>query len=334
MAHSKVNWAVVGLGDIVRKRVGPALLQQPDSNLYACMTRDPSEKSDDLKTLNPENVFTDFEQMIADPNIDAVYLATPVHLHAPQTIAAVQAGKDVLVEKPMALNSSEAEAMCLSAEKAGRRLAVAYYRRFFDRFQYVRDMIEQGDFGQIVFVRVTFSEWYGLDASDPKAWRVNPKLSGGGCMMDIGSHRLDLLSWWFGLPEKIVANIRTRTHKIEVEDSACILGVFSNGAPFTASFNWNSRIAEDEIQIIGTQAEVVLSPCDGPDMEIKAANTTERRLVPKPANVHYPLINDFTEAILQDRSTRFSGRDGFKATKIIAAAYESSNSNSWIELEK
>lgn len=332
MAGRKVNWAVVGIGDIVRKRVAPALLQQPDSNLYACMTRNPSEKNDDLKTLNPEKVYTDFEKMIADPKIDAVYLATPVYLHAPQTIAAIQAGKDVLVEKPMALNSSETEAMCLAAEKANRRLAVAYYRRYFDRFQLVKDMIEQGDFGQIVLVRMMFNEWYGLDASESMDWRVDPKLSGGGVLMDVGSHRLDLLAWWFGLPEKIVAEIRSQTHNIEVDDSASILGVFSNGTPFTASFNWNSKVGGDEIQILGTKAEVILSPCDGPEMEIKTENTAKSRLMPKLANAHYPLIDDFTEAILQDHSPRFSGRDGLKATKIMTAAYESSNSNSWIRL--
>src|SRR5690606_18265350 len=128
--------------------------EQPQSFLQACVTRDPVGRADVLRALGPTKVYADFEEMLADQDVDAVYLATPVFLHAPQAIAALRAGKHVLVEKPMALNAEEAAAMNAAAQQADRRLAVAYYRRFWPTFQRVHDMLAQRALGQVVLVRV------------------------------------------------------------------------------------------------------------------------------------------------------------------------------------
>ena len=113
MARSPtVNWAIVGLGDIVRKRVATAIREQAQSTLYACVTRNPEARRADLESFAPQKVYNDLDRMLADPNVDVVYLATPVWLHAPQTIASLKAGKDVLVEKPMALDARESAEMC------------------------------------------------------------------------------------------------------------------------------------------------------------------------------------------------------------------------------
>ena len=119
-------------------------------------------------------------EMLGDSNVDVVYLATPVFLHAPQAIAAMKAGKDVLVEKPMALNATESSRMCQVAQETGRRLAVAYYRRFWPRFQIVKDMVTQGEFGQVVLARLAFHSWYRPEPGDPMAWRTALDQSGGG----------------------------------------------------------------------------------------------------------------------------------------------------------
>ena len=152
MGRRNVNWAVVGVGDIVRKRAGAAILQQADSTLHTCVEIDPEAKQDQLDALAPKFVHTQLEPMLADTEVDAVYIATPVHLHAPQAIAALRAGKDVLVEKPMALNVDDAGQMCRVAQQTGRRLAVAYFRRFWPRFQLIKEMLDNGRFGKIVLV--------------------------------------------------------------------------------------------------------------------------------------------------------------------------------------
>ncbi len=331
-ADRKVNWAIVGLGDIVRKRSGRAILDQPDSVLRACVTGDPIAKEADIETLGPQKIYTNTDEMLADPDVDAVYLATPVFLHAPHAIAALQAGKDVLVEKPMAMNVAEAREMCLAADKAGRRLSVAYYRRFWPRFELVKDMLDRGGLGSVVAVRMALREWVSPAVGQAAAWRFIPRMSGGGVLLDVGSHRLDLLSWWFGLPRRLVARTETLTHDYPVEDSAAVLMILAGGAHFTGTFNWNSRVRGDEIQIIGTEAQMTLIPCDGPEVVIAAGSNVERRDMPKPSNLHYPLVDDFARAIIEDRPPRFSGADGMKATQIIEAIFKSSRENAWVEV--
>ena len=330
--HGTVNWAIVGLGDIVRKRVASAILQQPDSSLYACVTRDPQARRADLDAWSPQEVYRHLDRMLADPNVDAVYLATPVHLHAPQAIAGLKAGKDVLVEKPMALDVREAERMCRVAEDTGRRLAVAYYRRFWPRFELIKGMLDQGDFGQVVLVRMALSSWYRPDPNAPGGWRTKPELSGGGVLADVGCHRLDLLAWWFDLPRRLVADVRTVTHDYEVEDSASVLMELAGGAQFTGSFHWNSRAHTDEIRVVGTDREASLHGGESPEVLITRGRDVQRRHLPRPDNAHLPLIHDFARAVIEDRPPRFTGPDGIQATQIMEAIYGSSRRKAWVEV--
>ena len=327
-----VNWAVVGLGDILRKRAAAAIREQPKSTLYACVTRNPQARKADIESFAPQKVYDNLDRMLADPSVDVVYLATPVWLHAAQTIASLKAGKDVLVEKPMALNAREAAEMCAVADETGRRLAVAYYRRLWDRFRLVRETLDRGDLGQVLEVRMALHGWYRPDASHPGAWRLNRQLSGGGVLCDVGCHRLDLAAWWFGLPRRVVADVATRTHDYDVEDSAYVLMEWAGGLRLVGSFLWNSKTRTDEIDIVGTEGKIALRPCDGPDVTITAGQTSQRRELPRPPNAHRPLIDELTSAVIEDRPPQFTGPDGMRATQIIDAIYESARQGSWLEI--
>lgn len=333
MADKKVNWALVGLGDIAKKRVGPAICSQPDSTLFACVTRRAESKRDIIESFRPRMIYNDVHEMLGDSNVDAVYLATPVFLHAPQAIAAMKAGKDVLVEKPMALNATEASRMCQVAQETGRRLAVAYYRRFWPRFQIVKDMVAQGEFGQVVLVRLAFHSWYRPEPGDSKAWRAALDRSGGGVLSDIGSHRLDLLAWWFGVPAQLVARADTLTHDYDVEDAVSMIMTLANGAHCTASFNWNSETWTDEIHVVGTQAKVTLAPCDGDEAIVTVGRDTKRQTIPKPDNAHYPIVDDFARAIIENRPPRFTGADGSMSSRIMDAVYRSSRDGTWVKMD-
>lgn len=328
----QINWALVGLGDIACKRVGPALLSQAESNLYACVTRNPDGRQDKLASLKPTRVYTEFERVLSDPEVDAVYLATPVCLHASHAISALQAGKHVVVEKPMALNSRDAEKILSAAKQSEGSLAVAYYRRFWPTFERVKSMIECGELGQVVLVRLAMHSWYNPVSSDPKAWRVDPEKSGGGVLSDAGSHRLDILAWWFGLPRKIVSDVGTTIHDYSAEDSATALLTFDDNVPCTVSFQWNSKTWTDEIHIVGTEAKITLHPFDGESILVTRGRETMTLTLPPPANAHLPMIDEFAKSIIQRRSPRFCGEDGFAATQIIDGIYESSRTSTWVKL--
>ena len=156
----------------------------------------------------------------------------------------------------MALNPAEAERMCRTAEKTGRRLAVAYFRRFSPRFELAKRMLEEGRFGRVVLVRIAVHSWY---AGRPDGWRERPEYSGGGVLSDVGVHKFDLLAWWFGYPRRIVADVKTLAHDYPVEDSATILMSYDDGMQVSASFHWSSKTWTDEIHIVGTEAKLTLA---------------------------------------------------------------------------
>ena len=332
MGERRVNWAIVGVGDIVRKRAGAAIQQQAHSNVHACVEIDPEGRREQIEALEPQKVYTDLGEALEDEQIHAVYVATPVHLHAPQAIAALQAGKDVLLEKPMALGSDQAKQVVQAAQRSGRRLAVAYFRRHWPRFQLVRDMLDGEEFGQLVLVRVAVHSWYGLASDAPGSWRARRDHSGGGVLSDVGVHKFDLLNWWFGPPRRVLAQAETRTHDFDVEDSASMLMQLADGAHVTASFNWNSKTWTDEIHVVGTEAKVVFHPSDGDEVVITRGREVERRKLAPPENQHYPLIDDFARSIVEDRAPRFTGADGFQATRVLDAVLESSRRGAWVDV--
>jgi len=269
---------------------------------------------------------------ILEKSTDAVYLATPVWLHAPQAIASLKAGKDVLVEKPMALDARESAEMCRVAEETGRRLAVAYYRRHWSRFQFVKEMLDRGDLGRVLHVRTALHGWYRPDPGDGGAWRLNPELSGGGVLSDVGCHRLDLVAWWFGLPRRVAADVATRTQAYGVEDSAYVLMELAGDVRFVGSFLWNSKERTDEIDIVGTEGVITLRPCDGPGVTLRAGRATQSWELPRPANAHQALIDEFAWAVIEGRAPRFAGPDGMSATRIIDAIHESARQRAWLEI--
>ena len=167
-----LNWLVVGVGDITTRRVIPAILDEPRSGLHGIVTRDPHKGRRFV-----EHVWTDLSEALKDPAIDAVYVATPVFLHATQTIAALRAGKHVLCEKPVAMNYAEATAMARTAHASGRILGVAYYRRLYPKVQRARELIEKGAIGLPVLAEANCHS--GLP--DPsRAWLLDPAMAGGG----------------------------------------------------------------------------------------------------------------------------------------------------------
>lgn len=333
MTGRKVRWALVGAGDLARKRLAAAIRSQPCSILHSLVSREPQARASELSVLAPEAVHARFEEMLEDEAVDAVYLATPVFLHAPQAIAAMEAGKDVLVEKPMALDLRQAREMCQAARARGRRLAVAYYRRFWPRFQLVKEMVDRGELGRPVLIRMALHSWYPGRGGEAGDWRIDPSKSGGGVLGDVGCHRLDLAAWWLGLPQKLVSQVLNRTHPYPAEDSVTALLEWNGGPAGTLSFQWNSRTWTDEIHLVGTEAKLTLHPCDGETVTVTVGREVEQCPVPKPENAHAPLVDDFARSIVEDRPPRFTGEDGLQATRIMDAIFRSARQGRWTALD-
>ena len=217
---SMVNWVVAGIGDIARKRVIPAIQAEPRSRLYGFITRTPSKAA----AYPGARTWASVEEAVADPAVDAVYIALPVALHAEAAIAALRAGKHVLCEKPMAMNFAEAERMVAEGRAAsrasGRLFGVSYYRRLYPKLIRAKQLIAEGAIGRPLLAEANCHSWLEIEGRE---WLADPALSGGGPLYDIASHRIDAMNFLFGKPERACGLLSNAVHRIAVEDSATVL---------------------------------------------------------------------------------------------------------------
>jgi 1,5-anhydro-D-fructose reductase (1,5-anhydro-D-mannitol-forming) len=291
------RWLVVGVGDIATKRVLPAILAEPRSTLAGIVTRDPDKAA-------PYGVpaWSDFARALRQCPADAVYVATPVFLHAAQAIAALRAGKHALCEKPMAPGYAEAVPMQQAAHETGLTLGIAYYRRTYPKVARARQLIEAGAIGRPVFAEATNHGWFSGE-DGVRGWLADPKKSGGGPLRDIGSHRIDLLNYLFGKPVRVTGQLSTLVQPIRVEDNATVLIEYENGVRGMVDVRWHSRVPRDEFRIRGTEGELDLTPLNDPQL----IHPQAAELIPAHPNLHYPCIEDFVSAVLERRPPVSSG---------------------------
>jgi predicted dehydrogenase len=302
-----LRWLVVGIGDITTKRVLPAILSEPRSQLAGIVTRDPAKAA-------PYAVpaWQDLSAALAESGADAVYVATPVFLHAPQTIQALRAGKHVLCEKPMALHYAEAGSMQQAAGEMGRTLGIAYYRRLYPKVERARQLIDAGTIGRPVLAEATSHDWF-LPTGDFRGWLTDPQKAGGGPLRDIASHRIDLMNYLFGNPVRATGHLSTLVHAIQVEDNATVMIEYESGVRGVVDVRWHSRVARDEFRIRGTEGELDLSPLNAPALKYPGGSEA----IPAPANLHYPCIEDFVSAVLQGAAPRSTGASALAAEWVM-----------------
>lgn len=295
-----LNWIVIGVGDITMRRVIPGIQAEPRSSLYGIVTRDPAKAAQ-----FGVRVWNTLDGALSDSAVNAVYVATPVFLHAPQTIQSFRAGKHVLCEKPMAMNEAEARMMVRVAEESGKTLGVAYYRRCYPKVQRAKQLLEEGAIGKPVFAELTNHMWF--DGTGNRSWLVDPAKAGGGPLFDVASHRIDVLNFLFGQPLRVSAQLSNVVHHYAVEDNATVMIEYADGVRGVVDVRWHSKIGRDECRIRGTDGEIEMSPLNGPDLIYPGG----RESLPAHSNLHYPMIENFVDAVLGEKPLLASGASSF-----------------------
>jgi 1,5-anhydro-D-fructose reductase (1,5-anhydro-D-mannitol-forming) len=281
-----LNWIVIGIGDITTRRVIPAIQSEPRSRLYGLVTRDPAKAA-------PYNTraWPTLDEALTDPEVQAVYVGTPVFLHAPQTIQSLRSGRHVLCEKPMAMNEAEARAMLDAAAANGKTLGAAYYRRWYPKVQRAKQLLEAGVIGKPVLAELTCHSWF--DGQGSRSWLIDPAQAGGGPLFDIASHRIDVVNFLFGQPLRATGHLSNVVHHYAVEDNATVMIDYEGGVRGIVDVRWHSRASRDECRIRGTDGEMEMSPLNGPDLIYPGG----REHLPVHTNVHLPLIENFVDAV-------------------------------------
>ena len=287
----KLNWVLAGIGDIARRRVIPAIQTEPRSNLYGFVTRDAAKAA----AYPGARAFKSVEEAVADPQVDALYIALPVAMHADAAIAALRAGKHVLCEKPMAMHYTQAERMVAEGVASSRVIGVSYYRRLYPKLIHAKKLIAEGAIGQPVLAEGNCHGWL---ESEERAWLRDPALAGGGSLFDIASHRIDAMNFLFGRAEAATGIMSNAVHKLPVEDSATVMMKFAGGVHGIVDVRWNSRIPRDQFRVVGTEGEIGLDPLNGPELRLTTRERTVVETMPPHKNIHYPLIENFVSAAL------------------------------------
>ena len=262
MSEQELRWGLVGCGWVARDYVAPALREAPSSALVALCDPNAAALQRVAAQTPGAQTFADLDALLGS-DIEAVYVATPNHLHRPIVEAAARAGKHVLCEKPMALTLADARAMVEVCAQNGVRYATAFDQRFHAAHIKLRELIEQGELGEITLARVHYACWTPPDwrpDSDDGAhdnWRVDPARAGGGALMDLAPHGLDLTQMLLAQPlVEIAALLQRRIFDYAVDDGATLIGRFANDALLSLSVAYNcpDNYPRRTLEIVGTRA--------------------------------------------------------------------------------
>lgn len=319
----RINWGLIGAGDIVKKRVAPAIKAVENCELYAVSRGRAKLAQAFAKEFGIPHFYDDWREMLADENIDAVYIATPVFLHAEQTIAAANAGKHVLCEKPMAMTVAECDGMIAACEANNVKLGIAYYRRFYPVLKRVRQLLASDEIGKPVTAQMNAFEYFDLPTDADRGWLLDKSKSGGGPMMDFGCHRIEVLTDLFGDVESVkslIANVSFTDR--DVEDTAISSFKFSSGMLATLTVTHAARERQDTLDIFCTGGSLHITNLNQGTMRLVKPDgeTTEHH--PPHQNIHQPLIADLTDAIINGREPLVNGNVGKNVSALLDLIYQ------------
>ena len=318
---SDVRWGIIGAGDIVRKRVAAAIRESQNSELVS-ISRGRSDLAEAAAAeVGARKWFEDWREQIIDEEIDAVYVATPVFLHGEQTIAAAEAGKHVLCEKPMALNVAECDQMIAACEANGVKLGIAYYRHFYPVIGRAKEAIAAGEIGRVSLAQINAFEHIDMQSGDPRHWFVEKEKSGGGPMMDFGCHRLEVLVNLFGEVDRVASMISGSIYKREIEDTAVATLHFASGVTASLSVTHATNIPKDTLQIFGTNGCIEIPVLNSGRLLVTAGTDQREENLPPAGNIHQPLIEDFVESVLQGREPVVDGQAGRYVSQLLERIY-------------
>jgi len=262
-----------------------------------------------------------WQDLVADPDVQSVYVATPVHVHAEQTIAAAEAGKHVLCEKPMAMTAVECDRMIAACRGHGVRLGIAYYRRFYPAVLRAKAIIASGEIGQPVLAQMNALEYFDPAPDHPRGWLLNPAIAGGGPMMDFGCHRLEVLVHLFGPVRRTAAVVANVVFDRDVEDTAAVLLQFEPGPCAVVTVTHASHDPQDTLQVFGTRGSIQVDELNAGVLRIRAGDRERVESHPPAANVHRPLIDDFVDAVRLNREPAVTGDIGRAVSAIEDEIY-------------
>lgn len=295
-----VKWGIIGCGDVTEVKSGPAFKLVKNSDLVAVMRRNATKAEDYARRHHVPKWYSNADDLINDPEVNAIYIATPPDAHAALTIKALFAKKPVYVEKPMALNYQQALQMLSASEATETPLFVAYYRRAMPLFLKVKELLQSGIIGNVRMVNIQlFKSFSSAEPFNESPWRVNPEISGGGHFVDLAPHQIDLLHYFFGPVEKVIGIAKNQAMKYKPEDAVSATFVLPGNCIATGTWNFTVPpfLEKDVFEIIGDKGRISFSCFDFVPIELYTLEGTQNFAYPRPPHVEQDLIQSVVEEL-------------------------------------
>ena len=294
-----IKWGFIGCGEVTEKKSGPAFSLVENSMVVAVMSRSEDKARSYAQRHGIKRWYTDPQALLDDPEVNAVYIATPPSTHATFAIMAMKSGKPVYVEKPMAANYEDCCRINRISLTTGMPCFVAYYRRYLEYFMRVKQLVSNGEIGNVINVQIRFAvPPRDLDYNSRNLpWRVQADIAGGGYFYDLAPHQIDLLQEMFGPIIEAEGYTANRGGLYETEDSVSACFRFSNGVPGSGSwcFVAHESAKEDCIQIIGDKGSISFSVFTYVPIKLHTERGDEEIRINTPAYVQLPLIRNVVE---------------------------------------
>lgn len=305
MKLDKVRWGIIGCGDVTEVKSGPAFQKIINSELVAVMRRTGELAKDYAERHLVPKWYDDADALINDPDVNAIYIATPPGSHKEYTLKAAKAGKSVYVEKPMARNYAECQEMIAACEKEGVPLYVAYYRRAQPRFLKIKELLENGAIGEVRFVSATQYQKDFETGKQPEqlSWRVNPELAGGGLFFDLASHTLDLFDFLLGPITSVHGFASNQAGYYSAEDIVSGTYLFESCVHGIGKWCFTAFENEDINEIIGSKGKITFSTFGNEPIRLTTEQGTEEWSFERPQHVHQPLVETIVSDLISESST-------------------------------
>jgi len=306
---NSIRWGIIGCGAVTEVKSGPALQKADGSQLVAVMRRNGDLAADYARRHNVDRWYDNADALINDPQVDAVYIATPPSSHKDYALAVAAAGKPVYVEKPMARLHAECLEMITACETAGVPLFVAYYRRGLPRFAKVRSLLAEKAIGDIRFAQVSYyrrpSE---ADLGGAENWRVDTRIAGDGYFYDLASHSIDLLQYLLGGAVAAAGYASNQTHMYEASD--IVSGVFltKNDVHVNLVWNFNAATRQDRIEIIGSKGTLTFSTFADNPIVLENSDGVQSFHIDNPPHIQQPLVQTIVNELRGQGKCPSTGR--------------------------
>ena len=312
-----VRWGIIGCGDVTEVKSGPALQKATRSELVAVMRRTGRLAADYAQRHGVARWYNDARHLIADPDVNAIYVATPPSTHQAYTLQALAAGKPVYVEKPMAMNHAECLAMLSAAEAADLPLFVAYYRRALAPFLKVKDLLARGTIGDVRYVTVNLAKPLRDGDLAPDNWRLDPATSGGGYFVDLAAHMLDLLDFLLGPIVAVTGRSTNQAGTYQAEDMVSGSFRFASGAHGVGTWCFSAFAEVDTTEIIGSRGKIRYQTFGDQPVLLISDKGQQQFAFTTPPHIQQPLIQTVVDALTGQGHCPSDGNSAARTSRVM-----------------